>query len=78
LPTLEDPDAYEEDHSPTPNDRYAYDIYQYLPAADRGSILVTTRLFRLRELGKALELKKVDKDQATIMLVNHMGRSLEG
>ncbi|EJT68900.1 hypothetical protein GGTG_13563 [Gaeumannomyces tritici R3-111a-1] len=38
----------------------AYDIRKYLPA-DHGSVLITTRLLRLEQLGDAEKLKKVDE-----------------
>lgn len=38
----------------------AYDVRKYLPA-DHGSVLITTRLLRLAQLGDAKKLKKVDE-----------------
>lgn len=38
----------------------SYDIRQYLPGA-HGSVLITTRLSRLAQLGDSKRLKKVDK-----------------
>ncbi|ROT37152.1 FabD/lysophospholipase-like protein [Sodiomyces alkalinus F11] len=39
----------------------AYDVRKYIPG-DQGSVLITTRLEKLAQLGTAKELKKVDKD----------------
>jgi hypothetical protein len=41
----------------------AYDVRRYLSGADHGSVLVTTRLARLEQLGKSQQLGKVSKDQ---------------
>lgn len=41
----------------------AYDIRRYLPG-DHGSVLVTTRLSRLAQLGKSTKLRGVDKQLA--------------
>ncbi|KAE9966186.1 hypothetical protein EG328_009102 [Venturia inaequalis] len=45
-------------------DPEAYDIKRYFTSADHGSILITTRLARLEQLGESQELKKVDKKTA--------------
>jgi hypothetical protein len=39
----------------------AYDVRRYLPS-DHGSVLITTRLSRLAQLGDAKQLKKVDEE----------------
>jgi tetratricopeptide (TPR) repeat protein len=41
----------------------AYDVRRYLSGADHGSVLVTTRLARLEQLGKSQQLGKVSKGQ---------------
>jgi hypothetical protein len=41
----------------------AYDIKHYLSGADHGSVLVTTRLARLEQLGEPHQLGKVSKEQ---------------
>jgi hypothetical protein len=46
----------------------AYDIRRYFSGADHGSVLVTTRLARLEQLGESQELGKVDKAQAKAIL----------
>jgi hypothetical protein len=45
-------------------DPQAYDVKRYLPGADHGSVIVTTRLARLEQLGKSQQLGKVSKEQA--------------
>jgi hypothetical protein len=42
----------------------AYDVRRYMSGADHGSILVTTRLARLEQLGDSQQLTKVSKEQA--------------
>ncbi|RYP27937.1 hypothetical protein DL767_007464 [Monosporascus sp. MG133] len=41
----------------------AYDVRRYLPG-DQGSVLITSRLSRLAQLGDSKQLRKVDKDVA--------------
>jgi hypothetical protein len=49
------------DHNSDPN---AYDIRRYFSSADHGSVLITTRLAKLEQLGDSQHLGKVDLDQA--------------
>ena len=42
----------------------AYDIKRYLPGADHGAILITTRLAKLEQLGDSRQLSKVNREQA--------------
>lgn len=49
-------------------DTDAYDVKRYFPGADHGSILVTTRLARLEQLGRSQRVGKVDSDQAMAIL----------
>ncbi|KAF2628855.1 hypothetical protein BU25DRAFT_466777 [Macroventuria anomochaeta] len=49
-------------------DADAYDVKDYLSGADHGSVLITTRLARLEQLGKSQQLSKVDDEQAQAML----------
>jgi hypothetical protein len=41
----------------------AYDVRRYLSGADHGSVLVTTRLARLEQLGESQQLGKVSEEQ---------------
>jgi hypothetical protein len=41
----------------------AYDLHHYLSGADHGSVLVTTRLARLEQLGEPQQLGRVSKEQ---------------
>jgi hypothetical protein len=42
----------------------AYNVSNYIPEVDQGSILITTRLTNLQQLGESLQLRTVDMDQA--------------
>lgn len=45
-------------------DEEAFSVEEYLPEANHGSVLITTRLLHLRQLGKRWEASRVDKEQA--------------
>lgn len=45
-------------------DAEAYDVEQYLPYAEHGSIPVTTRLSYLSQLGEGWEVRKADKEHS--------------
>jgi hypothetical protein len=49
-------------------DTDAYDVRRYLPVADHGSVLITTRLARLKQLGDSQPLTKVGQEQARAIL----------
>lgn len=51
---------YQQDNA----DPDAYDVRRYLPGADHGSILITTRLARLGQLGVPWSLSKAGESQA--------------
>jgi len=53
----------------------AYDINRYLPS-DHGSVLITTRLSRLAQLGDSTRLTKVDMIQARAIFQKWYGSSL--
>ncbi|KAL2115914.1 hypothetical protein VTJ04DRAFT_10169 [Mycothermus thermophilus] len=50
----------------------AYDIRQYLPG-DHGSVLITTRLSRLAQLGESLQLRAVDDQLAQAIFQKWFG-----
>ena len=50
------------------SDPSAYDVEQYLPDADHGSVLITTRLTQLEQLGESQEVRKVDNRTAQAIL----------
>lgn len=53
-------DNVDRDYYAEVGDSQAYDIKSFLPAADHGSILITTRLAHLGELGNATKISRVD------------------
>lgn len=56
----------------------AYDVRSYYPVADHGSILITTRLIGLEQLGTPLRVGRVDKEQALAIFRNGYGRDFQG
>nr|POF13611.1 vegetative incompatibility protein het-e-1 [Quercus suber] len=59
-------------------DPQAYDYGEFLPHADHGSILVTTRLARLRRPNTSLALASVDDGVAREMVKSRAGRQIPG
>ena len=57
-------DNVDREYSKNGNDAEAYDVKRYFSGADHGSVLITTRLARLEQLGQSQELRKVDEAQA--------------
>lgn len=51
-------DNVDREYRPQTSDPLAYDVRQYLTGADHGSILITTRLARLEQLGASQQLKR--------------------
>jgi hypothetical protein len=54
----------------------SYDITEYFPGGDSGSIIVTTRLQRLVSLGSSVSLRKLSVLDGLFILENHARRSL--
>ena len=53
----------------------AYDVRRYFSGADHGSVLITTRLARLKQLGDSQLVSKVNRDQAEAIFRNwHKGK----
>ena len=61
-------DNVDRDYSPHTSDPLAYDVRQYFSGADHGSVLITTRLARLEQLGGSQQVNKVDRAQAQKIL----------
>jgi hypothetical protein len=57
-------DNVDREYSKNGSDAEAYDVKRYFSSADHGSVLITTRLARLEQLGESQDLGKVDKAQA--------------
>ncbi len=59
-------------------DSGAYDVQKYFPGADHGSILITTRLSTLDQLGESLKLDKVSDEQAKAISESRYRKGFEG
>ncbi|KAH0558618.1 hypothetical protein GP486_004729 [Trichoglossum hirsutum] len=55
----------------------SYDITQYFPGGDTGSIIITTRLQRLASLGSHVHLRKASISDSLLILEKHARRSLK-
>ncbi|KAL9105022.1 MAG: hypothetical protein Q9163_000119 [Psora crenata] len=66
-------DNVDRDYHAEVEDSQAYDLESFFPAADHGSILITTRLPHLGELGAATQVTSVDRDQALQILTKSSG-----
>jgi hypothetical protein len=53
----------------------AYDVTRYLPSADHGSVLITTRLANLEQLGGSWRLGRLSKEQTEAMFQSRYGGS---
>jgi hypothetical protein len=58
------------------HDPQAYNIKDYLPYADHGSILITSRLASLQRHGSELKVGVVNAEQATAILENNAGKKI--
>ncbi|KAL4737947.1 hypothetical protein BDV11DRAFT_216328 [Aspergillus similis] len=54
-----------------------YDIYTFFPSADHGSMIITSRLQGLTELGKSFPVQKLLHEDATQLLLQSSGFSAE-
>ena len=61
-------DNVDREYTAQGGDPDAYDVRRYLSGADHGSVLVTTRLARLEQLGDSQQLGKVSKEQGKAIL----------
>jgi hypothetical protein len=51
----------------------AYDIARFFPSTDHGSIIITTRVTRLGELGSPYPVETLQFDEAATLLINSTG-----
>jgi hypothetical protein len=54
-----------------------YDLYEFFPNADHGSIIITSRLQEITELGKSFPVQKLMHADATRLLLQSSGFSAE-
>ena len=71
-------DNVDREYSVLTEDPEAFDVKDYFPQADQGSILITSRLASLSQLGMERKLDPVDEVQGANILENSLGRSTEG
>jgi hypothetical protein len=71
-------DNVDRDWQSQPVDPQAYDYREFLPYADHGSILVTTRLTRLRRPKASLGLASVDDRVAREIVESRAGKQVQG
>ena len=71
-------DNVDREFGPSSEDPEAFDVKAYFPEADHGSILVTSRLASLWQLGPDMKLRPVDEVQGESILTNSFGKSDEG
>jgi nucleoside phosphorylase len=69
-------DNVDRDYRGREQDTEAYNIEEYVPEADHGSVLITTRLPHLGQLGEQWEVKKVDKEHARAIFKIWYGRGV--
>ena len=60
------------------HDPDAFDVEKYLPGAENGSVLITSRLSELEQLGNSHRLKGMDEKQGKALIENRAGKLLEG
>ncbi|KAJ4323146.1 hypothetical protein N0V94_002032 [Neodidymelliopsis sp. IMI 364377] len=61
-------DNVDREYSKRGGDPDAYDVNSYLSGADHGSVLITTRLAKLEQLGASQQLSRVNDEQAQDIL----------
>ena len=71
-------DNVDREFSVPSRDPEAFDVKEYFPTADQGSILITSRLASLWHLGTDIKLEPVNEVQGASILENSLGRSTEG
>ena len=71
-------DNVDREFSVLSRDPEAFHVEDYFPTADQGSILITSRLASLCQLGLDIKLGPVDEVQGESILENSLGRSAEG
>lgn len=69
-------DNVDRDYRRREEDTEAYAVGEYLPEADHGSVLITTRLPHLGQLGEQWEVKKVDAERSRAIFETWYGREV--
>ena len=72
-------DNVDQDFSPGTSDLQAFNLREYLPEADQGSVLITSRLTNLWHLGGSdIRVGPVTEFQAENILINSIGEPVRG
>lgn len=71
-------DNVDREISASSEDPEAFDMKDYFPKGDQGSILITSRLASLWHLGVDMKLKPVDELQGKSILKNSLGKCVKG
>jgi ATP/maltotriose-dependent transcriptional regulator MalT len=71
-------DNVDRDHTAKVKDPLAYGVKQYLPTADHGSVLITSRLSTLVAPQNSLRLIGVDREQGRAILEATGGKTMSG
>lgn len=66
-------DNVDREYSRGDEDPLAYDIQSFLPPADHGYIMITSRLPSLGEIGISTEIKRLDAEQALELVSDRSG-----
>jgi len=66
-------DNVDRDVTADKGDAQAYDVSSFLPPADHGYILITSRLSALREIGASTEVRRLSPKQALELLSDYSG-----
>lgn len=66
-------DNVDREYQPDNKDPQAYDVSSFFPFADHGSLLITTRLPSLREVGTSTEVGRLTLEQALELLCSRSG-----
>ena len=69
-------DNVDRDHDDK-DDSQAYNVKEYFPSADHGSILITSRLASLQRHGSGVKVGTVATEQARAILENNAGRDVK-
>ena len=71
-------DNVDRDDSPEANDPLSFDVEEFFPEHDHGSILITTRLHQLKQLGGDRQLNRMNDEQGVELLRQRIRRPVEG
>ncbi len=71
-------DNVDRDNSEMVGDPEAFDVDRYLPGTNQGTIIITTRQHRLRDLGNEMPVIKMTTDEGLKVLENRTGFTVTG